>query len=128
MLVRNESSAKLLFTLLLVLLMCTACTSYNRQRGAENTWRTVDLSSVKAGATTQMDIAKSLGPPSQIINLNSGLVFYYLTETTEGTGYIFILFNQFKERVSYDRAVFFFNQEGVLIDYSLSKEAMDGAK
>ncbi|WP_272699578.1 outer membrane protein assembly factor BamE [Desulfovibrio sp. Fe33] len=100
------------------------CTNYNRQRGVENTWRKIDLSEIVPGKTSQMEIAKKLGPPSQIINLNHGTVFYYLAEQTRGGGAIFIIFNTLNEKTTYDRAVFFFDENGVLSEYSLSHEAI----
>lgn len=109
---------------LVVSLLLLSCTSYNRQRGVENTWREIDQSDIVPGATTQSDIVKRLGPPSQIIDLESGLVFYYLSEQTKGGGMILILFNTLSERISYDRAIFFFDREGVLADYAFSSESI----
>jgi len=114
-------------TALIVLTIATqlgACTNYNRQRGVKNTWRSIDQSEIVPGTTTQMEIVKRLGPPSQVIDLKAGPAFYYLAEQTQGGGVILILFNHLEEKITYDRAVFFFDQEGVLVDYSLSKESI----
>nr|WP_321258738.1 hypothetical protein [uncultured Pseudodesulfovibrio sp.] len=105
-----------------------ACTNYTRERGVENTWRSIDLSQIVPGTTTQMEIVKQLGPPSQIIDLKAGPAFYYLAEQTQGGGVILILFNHMDEKITYDRAVFFFDAQGVLLDYSLSKESISHEK
>lgn len=105
-----------------------ACTNYTRERGVENTWRSIDLSQIIPGTTTQMEIVKQLGPPSQIIDLKAGPAFYYLAEQTQGGGVILILFNHMDEKITYDRAVFFFDTQGVLLDYSLSKESITHGK
>jgi len=105
-----------------------ACTNYTRERGVENTWRSIDLSQIVPGTTTQMEIVKQLGPPSQIIDLKAGPAFYYLAEQTQGGGVILILFNHMDEKITYDRAVFFFDTQGVLLDYSLSKESISHEK
>lgn len=108
-----------------LVLFLGACTNYTRQRGVENVWRTVDQKEIVSGKTTQMEIAKRLGPPSQVINLKSGPVFYYLTEQTKGGGAILILFNSLDEKITYDRAVFFFDEKGILIDYAFSNETIE---
>jgi hypothetical protein len=74
------------------------------------------------GQTTESDIIKALGPPSQVIGLRDQTVFYYLTEHRKGKGAIFIIYNWVKEDTIYDRAIFFFDQNGVLRDYGFSKE------
>jgi outer membrane protein assembly factor BamE (lipoprotein component of BamABCDE complex) len=118
----------MLMIMLTTLLLLTACTNFNRHRGVENTWRSIDQSQIVEGKTTQMDIAQTLGPPSQLIDLKGGTAFYYLTEQTHEAGVIFILFNYFDEKVIYDRAVFFFDQQGILQHYAFSKEIIDNEK
>lgn len=103
----------------------SGCTNYNRSRGVENTWRQVDLSGIEPGRTTQKEVLDQIGPPSQIINLAEGSVFYYLAEQTEGGGVILILFNSLNEKTIYDRAVFFFDDQGILSEYALSKESIE---
>lgn len=124
----HRNTACSLAIILAMSVLLAACTNYNRQRGVENTWRSIDQSELMPGTTTQMDIAKVLGPPSQVINLKAGPVFYYLAEKTKGSGLVLIVFNTLEEKVTYDRAVFFFDQDGILIDYSLSKETIDDGK
>ena len=112
--------------LLLPLLLAaavTACVSYDRTKGVESTWRDVNVPAPIVGTTTQAEILKALGPPSQVIGLRDQTVFYYLREHGRGKGAVFIVYNWVKEDVSYDRAIFFFGADGVLLDYGLS----DGA-
>ena len=72
--------------------------------------------------TRQSEIADLLGPPSQVISVGENMIFYYLLEQNTGQGAFFIIYNQARERTLYDRAIFFFDQEGILTDYAYSKE------
>jgi hypothetical protein len=45
------------------------------------------------GQTTESDIIKALGPPSQVVRLRDQTVFYYLMEHREGKGAILLLCN-----------------------------------
>ena len=107
---------------LLLLLSLAGCLKSYSEAGVVNTWRDKSLPEFEVGKTTQAEVAKRLGPPSQLINLESGLVFYYLLEQARGTGLILIVYNNIKDRVIYDRAIFFFDKQGVLTDYALSIE------
>jgi hypothetical protein len=66
-----------------------------------------------------------LGPPSQLIALSDQTVFYYLTEKTSGKGYIFIFWNQVNAKSEYDRAIFFFDSDGVLEEFAYSQEEVE---
>jgi hypothetical protein len=52
-------------------------------------------------------------------------VFYYLMEHREGKAGIFLIYNWVKEDTTYDRAIFFFDQNGVLREYGFSKEKIE---
>ena len=103
-------------------LFLAACISSRSESGVINKWRDASLPEFEPGKTTQADVAKALGPPSQLINLESGLVFYYLMEKARSTGVILIVYNDIRERVVYDRAIFFFDKQGLLTDHALSLE------
>jgi outer membrane protein assembly factor BamE (lipoprotein component of BamABCDE complex) len=70
------------------------------------------------GQSTRSDVLKNLGPPSQIISLQNGTAFYYLFEHAQGNGLILGVYNRFETQTNYDRAVFFFDQNGVLTDHA----------
>ncbi len=106
----------------LAFLLLTACTTFGSVDGVENLWREVPADSFQEGVTTQADVLELLGPPSQLIGLNDQTVFYYLTEKTSGKGYIFILWNQVDAQSEYDRAIFFFDKDGVLEEFAFSEE------
>ena len=108
--------------LLLMLVGITSCASWKNQQGVANKWRDESGPRIEIGETHQTDIAKLLGPPSQIIGLNEQVIFYYLLEKKEGKGAFFILFNWSNEKVKYDRAIFFFDKNGLLNDYAYSLE------
>ena len=103
------------------LAILAGCASFERTRGVENTWRDPGVPAPVVGTTTQSGILEALGPPSQVIALRDQTVFYYLREQDKGRGGIFIVYNWLKEDVTFDRAIFFFDAEGVLQDYGLSK-------
>ncbi len=108
--------------LLFILIFTTNCASWKNQQGVTNKWRDDSLPQIEVGKTHQTDIAKHLGPPSQIIGLNEQVIFYYMLEKTEGKGAFFILFNWSNQKIKYDRAIFFFDKNGVLNDYAYSLE------
>ena len=109
-------------TALSTLILLTGCASYGATDGVENLWRDVPADAFEKGVTTQADVLELLGPPSQLISLKNQNVFYYLTEEMSGEGKIFIVWNQASAKSKYDRAIFFFDTNGVLQEFSFSKE------
>lgn len=105
-------------------LLITGCTSYGSVDGVSNLWREVPVDQFQKGVTKQSDVLELLGPPSQLINLHDQTVFYYLTQLSSGQGKIFIVWNQVSVENQYDRAIFFFDTEGVLQEVAYSKEAI----
>lgn len=110
----------MLSTALCVLCATMGCASLNSERGTENLWRTADAAQWKAGETTEQDILDILGPPSQLIALNDEVVYYYMLEQAKKRTMIFFVYNTTRQKVTYDRAMFIFDQAGVLKKYSLS--------
>ena len=108
--------------LLLYLASFTACVSSQSQQGVQNRWRNDSLKQIQIGNTTQSDVAKLLGPPSQIIGLKNQVIYYYLLEDTKRKGVFFIVYNWSDAKTIYDRAIFFFNSDGILTDYAYSLE------
>jgi len=113
---------KLAPALLLAFVFSVGCASYDRRAGVENFWRETSLVEIQDGATTRAQILELLGPPSQLIALGDRVVFYYLRERTRGRIGVFVLYNMQTENISYDRAIFFFDEEGVLVEHSFSRE------
>ncbi len=110
--------------LLFIVSVTTNCASWKNQQGVENKWRDESVPRIEIGKTHQTDIANLFGPPSQIIGLDEQVIFYYLLERTEGKGAFFILYNWSNQKIRYDRAIFFFNKNGLLSDYAYSLEKM----
>lgn len=106
--------------LLLVLLLpaTLGCIRARSDRGVEARWHELDPSALQAGTTTRAEVLELLGPPSQILSFEGGSAFYYLLETTQASGMILIVYNDREEETSYDRAVFFFDEAGVLTDFA----------
>ena len=105
-----------------LVLLLSGCRSFASVDGVNNLWREVPVDQFQKGVTKQSDVLELLGPPSQLINLHDQTVFYYLTEHTSGQGKIFILWNQISAESEYDRAIFFFDTDGVLQELAYSKE------
>ena len=114
----------LLLVLLTLTMTLTGCATYDRSQGVANTWRDASIPTPVKGKTTQSDIIEALGPPSQVIGLRDQTVFYYLRERRKGNGAILLIYNWVKEDVTYDRAIYFFDRNGVLQDYGYSNEAI----
>lgn len=112
----------LLSLFLLSLVVTGGCVSKNAQQGVENRWRGENVPVFKIGETAEHDVLTALGPPSQLINLGNRTVFYYLQEQKKTRTAILIIYNQTREKITYDRAIFFFNQQGKLTDFSTSDE------
>jgi len=106
--------------LLLIWPAGSGCVSKNARQGVESRWRSVPAPVFKQGETTQHDVLVALGPPSQLINLGDRTVYYYLQEQKRVRSVILILYNQTREEITYDRAIFFFDQQGHLTDFSIS--------
>lgn len=100
-----------------------ACATSQEEKGAKNHWRNPKLPAWKIGQTTEMDVLGKLGPPSQIIALENQVVYYYLQEQSLGKSYIFVVWNRSERKIHYDRAIFFFNKQGVLNKFAYSPEA-----
>ena len=121
---RTTRTALVIATLVIV----AGCASFERTRGVESAWRDPATPAPVVGTTTQTDILAALGPPSQVIGLRDQTVFYYLKENDKGRGALLIVYNWLNEDVTYDRAIFFFDAQGVLQDYGFSDEPGDGTR
>jgi hypothetical protein len=100
------------------------CTTFSSDKGVVNKWRDPSLAPFEPGRTTESDVVEALGPPSQLIGLNDETIYYYLYEKRKGRGLILLLYNSVKETIAYDRAIFRFGRDGVLLDYGYSLEAL----
>jgi len=100
------------------------CANRQSQMGVENLWRADPAPAFEIGATTQSEVMEALGPPSQVIALGDKTLFYYLREQQKLQSLSVIIYSHSRERILYDRAIFFFNPQGVLQDFALSREAI----
>lgn len=105
-------------------LAVAGCAQFSGDNGVENRWRSIDATVWEVGATTEQQVADELGPPSQLINLGDQTVYYYLREHRSGSGLVLLVYNWGYQRLTYDRAAFFFNKAGKLTKYSYSPEAL----
>ena len=104
--------------LLLIIGLLPGCLQYENKRGVDVGWQASIDGKLAPGKTTRSDILDLLGPPSQLIALEEETVLYYLFEHSEGEGMILILYNRMRINTRYDRAVFFFDENDILTDYS----------
>jgi outer membrane protein assembly factor BamE (lipoprotein component of BamABCDE complex) len=112
----------------LCLMVTWGCATKENQMGVQNKWRSEPAPAFERGHTTQSQVMAALGPPSQVIGLHDQTLFYYLREQLKTKSVFLIFYNQTRERVSYDRAIFFFDKQGLLTDFALSEEAIPREK
>ncbi len=105
-----------------VALLSAGCTRTQSERGVQPLWRELPAGALRNGETTKSDVMGRLGPPSQVITHDNGEIFYYLHERAQTRSTVLIVYNTSETSTSYDRAIFFFDRDGVLLDYSLSAE------
>ena len=104
--------------IILIAISLSGCAQYSDKRGVEVTWQPAAIDQLVKGKTTRNEVLIAFGPPSQVIALGDETVLYYLYEKSAGEGLILIVYNRFDVRTSYDRAVFFFDANDVLTEYS----------
>ena len=105
-------------TLLLYVALLGGCAQYENKRGVEVSWKNAVTDGLERGSSTRGDVLDLLGPPSQVIALEEETALYYLFEHSEGEGLILILYNRMRIDTRYDRAIFFFDENDVLTEYS----------
>jgi hypothetical protein len=110
--------------LLLVCGVLASCANWTQDIGVDNAWRAADTPAWVVGRSTSEDVMAFLGPPSQVINLDDQVIFYYLKERMAGQGYILLFYNRSSIETRYDRAIFFFDDDDVLTRYAYSNEAL----
>ena len=105
-------------------LLFSGCASRQSQLGVKNLWRNNDSAQFEKGTTTQSDVMQVLGPPSQVIGLQDQTIFYYLREQLKSKSLVLVIYNDTREQITYDRAIFFFDTKGILKDYAFSDEQL----
>jgi outer membrane protein assembly factor BamE (lipoprotein component of BamABCDE complex) len=107
---------------LLVLAVCSgllgACAQFESKRGVDVNWQSAVTEQLVTGKSTRKEVLALLGPPSQVIALDDESVLYYLFEHAEGEGLILIVYNRMHIDTRYDRAIFFFDGNDVLTEFS----------
>ena len=106
------------------LILLPGCASKQSRMGVQNRWRAAPPPVFQKGSTSQSQVMAALGPPSQVIALHDQTLFYYLREQLKTKAVFLLLYNQTRENVSYDRAIFFFDKNGTLTDFAYSQEAI----
>jgi outer membrane protein assembly factor BamE (lipoprotein component of BamABCDE complex) len=101
-----------------LLIITVGCAQYSDKRGVEVTWQPDAMENMQKGETTRREVLTLFGPPSQVISMGDETVLYYLYEKTAGEGLILIVYNRFDVQTKYDRAVFFFDENDLLTEYS----------
>ena len=112
---------------LLCISLLAACAQYDNKRGVDVNWQSSVTSELVKGESTRKDILTLLGPPSQVISLDDETVLYYLFEHSKGEGLILIVYNRMRIETRYDRAIFFFDENDILTEFSTRIYAADDA-
>ena len=105
--------------------LLSACAQYENKRGVDVNWQTSVTDTLVKGKSKREDVLTLLGPPSQVISLDDESVLYYLFEHSRGDGLILIVYNRMRINTRYDRAIFFFDANDVLTEYSTRIYASD---
>ncbi len=105
--------------------LLSACAQYENKRGVDVNWQTSVTDTLVKGESKREDVLTLLGPPSQVISLDDESVLYYLFEHSRGDGLILIVYNRMRINTRYDRAIFFFDANDVLTEYSTRIYASD---
>jgi outer membrane protein assembly factor BamE (lipoprotein component of BamABCDE complex) len=115
---RTMNSLVRLIALTLCILLLQSCAQYENKRGVDVTWQASVTEQLVEGKSTRGDVLTLLGPPSQVISLDDETALYYLFEHSRGEGLILIVYNRMRIDTRFDRAVFFFDNDDVLTEYS----------
>lgn len=117
--------AALLIYLSLSLGLLGGCAQFDSKRGVEVNWQSEVTDKLIRGESTRANVLALLGPPSQVIALDGETALYYLFEQSKGDGLILIVYNRMRIDTRYDRAIFFFDENDVLTEYSTRIYAAD---
>lgn len=108
-----------------LLLLVAGCAQYENRRGVEAGWTDAYMQTLQPGVTTRAEVMAALGPPSQVIALEGESILYYLFERSDGEGIVLVLYNRMQIDTQYDRAIFFFDENGLLTDAASRIAAAD---
>ncbi|MEZ5554946.1 MAG: outer membrane protein assembly factor BamE [Haliea sp.] len=108
-----------------LLLLVAGCAQYENRRGVEAGWTDAYMHTLQPGVTTRAEVMAALGPPSQVIALEGESILYYLFERSDGEGIVLVLYNRMQIDTQYDRAIFFFDENGLLTDAASRIAAAD---
>ena len=106
------------------LLILSGCARWDETTGVENNWRSDAAPQWEPGKTSADEVIAALGPPSQLINLQNQSVYYYMRERVTGNGYFLLFYNTSTKVTRFDRAVFFFDESGVLTRFAYSNDSL----
>ena len=120
----RATSRVILFVVFGCLVIPVGCVSKRSEMGVHNEWRNPAAPVIEKGRSTEMDVMRALGPPSQVIGLQDRTIFYYLREQSDTKSAILLIYNQTRQEITYDRAIFFFDKNSVLTDFSYSPETV----
>jgi hypothetical protein len=67
----------------------TACANWTEDGGVANHWRGETVPEWVDGKTREQDVMAALGPPSQIVNLDDRVVYYFFSLKGVGGGDFF---------------------------------------
>ena len=96
-----------------------SCSATHTRTGDDNAWR--NTPAFECGIATMDDVLGQLGPPTQIYEFSTKVVFAYFLVEERRSGYnVFVIKNTKREYLT-DRAVYFFDRSGVLEEQGMSR-------
>ena len=114
-----------LLSFLCTALLASGCAQYENKRGVEVVWQEEATRQLVRGESTRKDVLSLFGPPSQVIALDDETALYYLFEHSDGSGLVLVVYNRMRIETRYDRAIFFFDKNDVLTDFSTYIQPVD---
>jgi hypothetical protein len=119
-----------LLTRLAIIVMMFSCVAGCAVFGTNREYQPFDtgkLDNVTVGKTTAREVAQAFGAPSQVVKLVNGNAYIYERAVAKGTGLWLVLVSFGNYETQYDRLVFFFDMDNILIHYGISLNAGDAS-
>jgi len=116
---RTSATLRLSLVTFATVVLLGGCARFDSRRGVEVAWSDSAVAGLQRGESTRAEVLDLLGPPSQVIALEDETALYYLLERERGRALLLLVFNRLELQANYDRAIFFFDANDVLTDFSV---------
>lgn len=126
---KEISMVRKIIVLLVICAFFAGCTMGYRNVGTPDKWQQIKAS-LKIGVTTEANLLELLGPPSlmDVRHMKKQKVYYYWVERLKNKSIYLLVYNYWRVDIKYDRAMFVFDENGLLKYYGISMNATKGKK